>query len=206
MITPSTALVVVNAIYFKGDWAEKFDQEKTSKQLFHVTSSRTVQVDMMFKHFKKTKFGRIDELDCSALELPYKGGELSMLILLPNKKDGLSTLEKNINANQLMSISSSMYPGNVDVSLPKFKLESTFKLNDCLKELGMPDVFDENKADLSGMSSSEQLYVSLVVHKAYVDVNEEGTEAAAATAAVITECSYSIPHKFNADHPFLFVI
>ena len=206
IITDLTALVVVNAIYFKGDWADKFDKGKTSKQPFHVTSSRSVGVDMMFKHFKKTKYGRIDQLACNTLELPYKGGELSMLILLPNKNDGLSSLEKNIDAKQLMSLSSSLYPGNVDVSLPKFKLESTFKLNDCLTELGMPDVFHMDKADLSGMSSSEQLYVSHVVHKAYVDVNEEGTEAAAATAAVIMKRSMPIVHKFTADHPFLFVI
>ena len=97
-----------------------------------------------------------------------------MLILLPNKKDGLSSLEKNIDAKHLMNISSSMFFGNVDVSLPKFKLESTFKLNDYLKELGMPDVFDMDRADLSGMNASEQLYVSHVIHKADVDVNEEG--------------------------------
>ena len=205
-ITPLTAMVVVNAIYFKGDWADKFEKGKTTKQSFYVTSSRTTKVDMMFKHFKKTKYGHIDNLDCSALELPYKGRELSMLILLPNQKDGLSSLEKTLDASHLMSISSSMFGGNVDVSLPKFKLESTFKLNDCLKELGMPDVFDADRADLSGMSTSEQLYVSHVVHKAYVDVNEEGTEAAAATAAVVMKRSMPIVHKFTADHPFLFVI
>ena len=128
-----------------------------------------------------------------------------MLISLPNKKDGLSSLE-NIDAKHLMNISSSMFSGNFDVSLPKFKLESTFKLNDCLKELGMPDVFDMGRADLSGISASEQLYVSHVIHKAYVDVNEEGTEAAAATVAIVAVRSMPIVHKFTADHPFLFVI
>ena len=205
VITDLTALVVVNAIYFKGDWADKFDAKVTSKQPFHVTASKTLQVDMMFKKFKKTKYGRVDKLDCSVLNLPYKGEELSMLIFLPNKKDGLSSLEKHLSVKDLMNIGSSLFPTNVDVSLPKFKLESTFKLNDCLSELGMSDVFNPSKADLSGMSKLE-LYVSHVVHKAYVDVNEEGTEAAAATAAVIMKRSMPITHKFTADHPFLFMI
>ena len=205
-ITDLTALVVVNAIYFKGDWADKFDAKDTRKQSFHVTASKTIQVDMMFKNFEKIKYGHIEHLDCSVLELPYKGGELSMMTLLPNKQDGLSSMEKKLTANDLRSIGSFLRPTNVDVSLPKFKLESTFKLNDCLIELGMPDLFHMNLADLSGMSKTEQLYVSHVVHKAYVDVNEEGTEAAAATAAGIMLCSMPYIQTFMADHPFLFII
>ena len=206
IITDLTALVVVNAIYFKGDWADKFDAKDTRKQPFHVTASKTIQADMMFKSFKKIKYGHIEHLDCSVLELPYKGGELSMITLLPNKQDGLSSMEKKLTANDLMNIGSFLRPTNVNVSLPKFKLESTFKLNDCLTELGMPDVFHMDLANLSGMSKTEQLYVSHVVHKAYVDVNEEGTEAAAATAAVIMKRSMPIIQRFTADHPFLFFI
>ena len=205
-ITDLTALVVVNGIYFKGDWADKFDAKDTRKQPFHVTASKTIQVDMMFKYFEKIKYGHIEHLDCSVLELPYKGGELSMMTLLPNKQDGLSSMVKKLTANDLMSIGSFFRPTNVDVSLPKFKLESKFKLNDCLIELGMPDLFHMNLANLSGMSKTEQLYVSHVVHKAYVDVNEEGTEAAAATAAGIMLCSMPYIQTFMADHPFLFVI
>ena len=160
---------------------------------------------MMFKKFKKTKYGRVDKLDCSVLNLPYKGEELRMMFFLPNKNDGLSSLEKHLSVKDLMNIGSSLSTFNVDVSLPKFKLESTFKLNDCLSELGMPDAFNRAKADLSGMSKLA-LYVSHVVHKAYVDVNEEGTEAAAATAAVIRKKSKPITHRFTADHPFLFMI
>lgn len=209
MLTPEsinefTVLVVVNAIYFKGDWADKFDAIDTSKRPFHTTATKTVTVDMMFKEFKKTKYDQIDELDCSVLVLPYKGKELSMLILLPNKVDGLPALEKRLTAANLMEISSTIFPTDVDVSLPKFKLESTFQLSDCLAELGMSDVFSD-KADLSGMSQSG-LYVSDVIHKAYVDVNEEGTEAAAATAAVVSFNSMPIKRTFRADHPFLFVL
>ena len=205
VITPLTALVVVNAIYFKGDWANQFDKETTSKQAFYVSASKSIKVDMMFKKFKKTKYGRIENLDCSVLSLPYKGEELSMLILLPNKKDGLGFLEKHLTAKELINMDASIRPTTVDVSLPKFKLESSFQLKDCLSELGMPEVFHPDKADLSGMSGM-QLFVSHVVHKAYVDVNEEGTEAAAATAAVIMKRSKPITHRFEADHPFVFVI
>ena len=204
-ITHITRLVVVNAIYFKGDWATKFDAEMTSETAFYVTASKTVQADMMYKHMKKVKYGEIDNLDCTALELPYKGGELSMRILLPNKKDGLASLEAKLTASELMNITPLMFPGEVKVSMPKFKLESTFSLSDCLQQLGMTDAFDPNKANLSGMSDAG-LFVSEVVHKAYVDVNEEGTEAAAATAAVFMLNSMPMVHTFAADHPFLFII
>ena len=110
-----------------------------------------------------------------------------------------------MSVEELINIDSFLSPTTVDVSLPKFKLESTFKLNSVLSELGMTDVFNPKKADLSGMSA-EILYVSHVIHKAYVDINEEGTEAVAATAAVVMLKSMLIPQRFTADHPFLFII
>ena len=196
---------MVNAIYFKGDWADKFDAKMTSKAPFYVSTSKTVQVDMMNKHMGEVKYGAIGGLDCTTLELPYKGNELSMLILLPEKKDGLTSLEAKLTSSEIQNIAQRMFPCEVEVSLPKFKLESIFSLSECLQNLGMTDAFDPTKANLSGMSDAE-LFVSHVVHKAYVDVNEEGTEAAVATAAVIgLECEPELC-EFNADHPFLFII
>ena len=205
MITQATVLVVVNAIYFKGDWAEKFEEKDTTTQSFYVTQEEEIQVNMMYKQFKKLKYGQIDEIDCSVISLPYKGEKLSMLVLLPEKKEGLSFLEKEISAYHLVNMESSMYSTTVNVFLPKFKLESEFQLNDTLSKLGMPDVFDSGKADLSGMSGMD-LYVSHVVHKAYVEVNEKGTEAAAATGAGIMLTSLPMTRNFVADRPFLIVI
>lgn len=199
-----TAMVVVNAIYFKGNWATQFEPRSTKEGNFTKLNAEKVKVKMMQKRMKKVKYGENRSLACKILELPYEGEELAMVIFLPNSNDGLPALEKQLTLNNLLEMVSDTHTGTVDVLLPKFKLETSLELKTVLSALGMPDLFDESSADLSGMG--KDLYVSQVYHKAFVDVNEEGTEAAAATAAVVMKRSIPITHNFSADHPFLFMI
>ncbi|XP_046551363.1 leukocyte elastase inhibitor-like isoform X1 [Haliotis rubra] len=204
-IDPLTAMILVNAIYFKGNWAEKFDPTRTEKGTFKVKPGETVQVDMM-RMKKKFRFGLNDELNCSVLELPYVKEDLSMFFLLPDKDDGLGELESKLNHVSLMEALKRVHKTTVNISMPRFVLESSFEMNEVLKSLGMSDAFDEQKADLSGIDGTRLLYVSKVVHKAFLEVNEEGSEAAAATAVIFMSNSLPIIEPFKADHPFLFLI
>lgn len=205
----NTALVLVNAIYFKGNWNNKFEKRLTKSEDFFKTSTEKVSVDMMFIK-KSFKLRQDSKHDCQILELPYEGSCLSMFIILPNQIDGIEALHKSLSSDFLQSIieNQQFHSGEVEVKLPKFKMESSFELKQHLSALGMADLFDSNKADLSGISDCP-LFVSEVFHKAFVEVNEEGTEAAAATAAVVmTRCAIvrMPPLRFIANHPFMFLI
>ena len=205
VITPLTAMVLANAIYFKGDWQDKFSSDLTERRDFKLSSGDAVSVDMMSKTFKKAFYGEDTRLSCKVLQLPYKGAEISMIIFLPNTNDDLSALEGELSGQVLTGLISNLNEMQVAVSLPKFKVETSYQLAELLAKLGMPDLFDMDKADLSKMSQ-EQLFVSHVIHKAFIEVNEEGSEAAAATAAVIQRRSLPIVMQFVADHPFMYVI
>ncbi|XP_057897549.1 serpin B6-like [Melospiza georgiana] len=212
-----TRLVLVNAIYFKGNWEEQFNKASTREWPFHINKNETKPVQMMFKEatFNMTYIG---DLQTKILELPYVGNELSMIILLPDAiqdgSTGLERLERELTLEKLMGwISPEMMSSTeVKVYLPRFKLEENYDLKPILRSMGMPDAFESGKADFSGMSlvisPGNELVLSEVVHKSFVEVNEEGTEAAAATAMLFCEGSeiiMSIP-EFTADHPFLFFI
>ncbi|XP_058687095.1 uncharacterized protein LOC131575525 [Poecile atricapillus] len=206
-----TRLVLVNAIYFKGNWEEQFDKQSTSERPFQINKNETKPVQMMFKEarFNMTYIG---DFQTKILELPYVGNELSMIILLPDSiqdgSTGLERLERELTYEKLIDwINPEMMDSTkVRVSLPRFKLEEDYDLKPLLRSMGMLDAFDSGKADFSGISSGDQLVLSEVVHKSFVEVNEEGTEAAAATAAVMMmRCSMRVP-EFTADHPFLFFI
>uniref|UniRef100_A0A8D2P715 Leukocyte elastase inhibitor n=1 Tax=Zosterops lateralis melanops TaxID=1220523 RepID=A0A8D2P715_ZOSLA len=206
-----TRLVLVNAIYFKGNWEEKFNKESTSERAFHINKNETRPVQMMFKEadFNMTYIG---DLQTKILELPYVGNEVSMIILLPDAiqdgSTGLERLERELTYEKLIDwINPEMMDSTkVRVSLPRFKLEENYDLKPLLISMGMSDAFDSGKADFSGISSGKELVLSEVVHKSFVEVNEEGTEAAAATAAVmLMRCAMIVP-EFTADHPFLFFI
>jgi serpin B len=208
-------LVLTNAIYFKGDWGNRFDKKNTREEDFTVAAEKKANVPLMQqKNVKvplmqqKTVFGYKEEETLQVLEMPYAGQELSMVVLLPKSIDGLPDLEKAISMERLAGLLSELPTCEVITFLPKFKLETSFALASTLEALGMKLAFSE-QADFSGISGKEDLFISAVVHKAYVDVNEEGTEAAAATAAVckaeVTPGEPSIP-VFRADHPFLFLI
>ncbi|KFR12229.1 Serpin B6 [Opisthocomus hoazin] len=206
-----TRLVLVNAIYFKGNWETQFDKESTVEMPFHINKKETKPVQMMFKkdRFNMTYIG---DFKTQILELPYVGNELSMLILLPNaiqdESTGLEALERELTYEKLIDwINPEMMDcTEVKVSLPRFKLEEDYDLKPLLSSMGMPDAFDLSKADFSGISAGRELALSEVVHKSFVEVNEEGTEAAAATAGVMMlRCALIVP-EFTADHPFLFFI
>lgn len=207
-----TRLVLVNAIYFKGKWERQFNVQATRELPFKINKKVNKPVQMMNQ---KAKFplAFIPEMKCRILEMSYMGGELSMLIMLPveieDETTGLEQLEKNLTYEKFMEWTrpDMMDTVEVQVSLPRFKLEETYDLKTLLISMGMVDAFDMGSCDFSRMSPSNDLVLSEVVHKAFVDVNEEGTEAAAATAAIMMmRCAVLPPERFIADHPFLFFI
>ena len=206
-IKPLTRLVLTNAIYFKGDWDEQFDAKLTEDADFVVSADRRVRVPMMTR---KARFGYAQTPEVQILQMPYKGDDLSMVVVLPRANDGLAALEKSLSTGRLAGWIGAIRPRQeATVFLPKFKLESQFSLNAVLQSMGMKLAFSPGGADFSGISPSEghELSISDVVHKAYVDVNEEGTEAAAATGAVIGVTSVPAQRTiFRANHPFLFLI
>ncbi|KAF0878083.1 SPB6 protein, partial [Crocuta crocuta] len=206
-VDPMTSLILVNAIYFKGNWDSQFNKRQTMERPFKVSKNEEKPVQMMFKKstFKMTYIG---EIFTQILVLPYVGKELNMIIMLPDENTDLKTVEKEITYEKFTEWTrpDMLDEEEVEVFLPRFKLEENYDMGNILCALGMTDAFDQGKADFSGMSSRKDLYLSKVVHKSFVEVNEEGTEAAAATAAIMMlRCARIMP-RFCADHPFLFFI
>lgn len=205
MLTPMSRLVLVNAIYFKGRWANQFKKSTTTNAPFSVTNDRKVQSPLMNI---TDNFNYAEPEGLQVLELPYVSNDVSMVVLLPREIDGLKTLESSLTVSKLDEWLAQLHSQKVNVFLPKFKLTEQFTLADTLARMGMPIPFSP-QADLSGMDGTRDLYISAVVHKAYVDVNEEGTEAAAATGVGVTAMSAHRPEPipvFRADHPFIFLI
>lgn len=202
-LNASARLVLTNAIYFKGDWASKFMAEATQDAPFHMGDNKRVDAPLMFQ---QGLFSHATADGLQVLELPYAGGDLSMLVLLPDNPDGLADLEQRLTAENLSQWTADLLPNEVLVYLPKFRLSGEFELADALHALGMVAAFDPARADFSGISGSRELFLSAAIHKAFVDVNEEGTEAAAATAIVGMTGAAPTIHEFRADHPFAFLI
>jgi serpin B len=210
-VTPLTRLILTNAIYFKAAWADQFEKNGTKNEDFHLAAGKTIQAPMMhnsggYEYFKGPGF--------KALLLPYEKDEISMLVLLPDNVDGLPALEHSLSAGNLEKwIASLSYAHEVVVSLPRFKITRQFELSSMLEGLGMKTAFDPNAADFSAMTGDRSLVISAAIHKAYIDLDENGTEAAAATAVVV-EMATAMPPRypppppivFTADHPFLFLI
>jgi serpin B len=199
-----TRLVLTNAVYFKGNWARQFKEDKTKDAPFTLASGQKVDVPIMNQ---TAEFNYLETEHFQALELPYVDEELSLIVLLPRDFNGLDELEKTLNAENLSKWLSGLRKSEVVVSIPKFKTTSQFSLASVLKSMGMVDAFTD-AADFSGMNGGRDLSISAVIHKAYVDINEEGTEAAAATAVTIrlTSMGPTPTPVFRADHPFLFLI
>jgi serpin B len=205
LLTSDTKLVLTNAIYFKGTWSTQFDKAATLNEPFHVTAARVENVPMM-RH--TASYGYAENRDFQAIKLPYKGNELSMIILLPRHADGLSKLERKLSPKTLSDCLGKLSDQEVDVSIPRFRATGQFELNNILASMGMTDAFSA-RADFSGIVQRKSLMISNVIHSAFLAVNEEGAEAAAATAVgesksvMIKEAP---PQVFRADHPFLFII
>jgi serpin B len=206
-----TRLVITNAVYFKGTWVTQFDKNTTRETRFRVSPEKTANVKMMQRTDENAVYRYTQTDDLQVLALPYAHGggkELSMLVLLP-KDDNLTAAERALDPVKYAGIQNSLVSQRVKIFLPKFRIETTAHLPKTLAAMGMPTAFS-GSADFSGMDSSQYLYIEDIIHKAYIDMNEEGTEAAAATA-VIMWGKGSVPEEptvpvFNADHPFLFII
>lgn len=201
-LTPLTMLVLTNAIYFKGYWSSQFKKENTKDTPFKLITGEEVDTPIMYQ---KAEFNYAEDDITQILEMSYIGNKLSMIILLPKKENGLKQLEGRFTIENFRSWISMLREQEVNVWVPKFKVTSRFYLEEILKEMGMSDAFSCPPADFSGMIRRKDLFISHVIHKAFVDVNEEGTEAAAATAVVVMK-GISMPKTFKADHPFIFMI
>jgi serpin B len=212
-VKPDTRLALVNALYFLGDWLKPFEKEVTRPQAFFTSATRKKDVPTMHNS-EQLRFAQKE--GWKALELPYKGGQMSMLLVLPDAVDGIAALESSLTAPGLDAIVKSLAATKVIVSLPKFTVDppSSLALADTLVKMGMPIAFDRQKADFTGIANPpdlrERLVISDVFHKAFVKVDEKGTEAAAATAVMMAKAGAMPPREtpveFKADHPFLFFI
>ncbi len=199
-----TRLVLTNAIYFKGNWASQFKPAETKPLPFQVLQGKPVKTPLMHQ---LAEFGYHETDDAQVLSIPYQGKALSMIVILPRQADGLTAIEGKLDGEALKGWTEDLRQRKVSVYLPQFKIESAFSLSKQLSELGMKDAFDSERADLSGMDGSRDLFIKEVIHKSFVEVNEEGTEAAAATGVVVgVRSAPAPPPEFRADHPFLFFI
>ncbi|MEE9910516.1 MAG: serpin family protein [Deltaproteobacteria bacterium] len=203
----NSVCVLLNAVYFKGIWASPFQKSRTSDALFTVSSSQRVTVPLMHQ---KDKFKMLTFADFQMVDIPYEGRNLSMVVLLPRAVDGLAGLEKLLSIQNLTGWLSTLDANDaeeINLYLPKFQFETGYDLVAPFMKMGMKDAFALSKADFSGMGWRKgALYISQIKHKAVVEVNEEGTEAAAATAVEMATKSMPFNPEFRADHPFFFLI
>jgi serine protease inhibitor len=201
-----TTLVLCNAIYFKGKWATPFDPKATAPAPFVISAGRSVQVPTMSQ---KLNLRSRDAGDFKLFALPYTGGDLSLVILLPKAVDGLTALEQQLSADRLQKWLAGLDAApesKAVVYLPRFKLNCRLELAKELAAMGMPSAFVLHSADFSGMTGTRGLNISDVVHQAFVEVSEEGTEAAVATAVVMDRAEEDPVQVFQVDHPFMFLI
>jgi serpin B len=198
-----TRLVLTNAIYFNAAWEYPFDGNITAGGPFYLLDGGQVSVPMM----KQTEsFGYTKGKGYQAVELLYDGGELSMVILLP-EAGNFEAFEEGLHAQQVDAIINDLQDTRVTLTMPKFEFDSEFRLNDTLAEMGMPIAFSPGDADFSGMTGNRELFISDVIHKAFVSVDEAGTEAAAATAVIMMRAAVSKPPvEVTIDRPFIFLI
>jgi len=206
IIDDQTRVILTNAIYFRGLWLLPFNPEFTRPEKFYLPDGQEIEVPMMRLLGDRARFFYMENEEVQMLEMLYEGRDLSMLILLPRHKT-LTALEDKLSAEIIKEWEKNLKEERVDVYLPRFKMETKYFLKEKLKAMGMGLAFS-SKADFSGINGQRDLYIQQVIHQAFVEVNEEGTEAAAATGVLIGRTAY-IPEKryvFRADHPFIFMI
>ena len=208
-INPLTRLVLTNAVYFKGKWATPFEEILTQEKDFNASTGAKIKCQMMNI---KDNFGYAQTADYQALELPYEDNDLSMMVILP-QTGKMAAVENDLSMEKFAAIKNDLKSELANVFLPKFKFDTSYNMNQTLAKMGMPAAFDDANADFSGMydktKTPENLYIGLVIHKAYIDVYEEGTEAAAATGVAMQTTAVMEPPQakiFNANRPFIFAI
>jgi serpin B len=202
-LKPVTRLVLTNAIYFKADWRSQFKKRSTRERVFNVSAGKQVKVPTMCQ-MSRFPYAQCDGF--KVLEMPYKGDELAMVVLLPDRKSSLDVLEKKLTAKTLEDSVRKLRAQRVLVYLPKFEMTLSLSLKDYLEAMGMTDAFKFGPADFSGMDGTRYLYIAAIVHKAFVRVDEKGTEAAAATAVMMAGGGRPKYQQFTADRPFVFLI
>ena len=201
-IDPLTRLVLTNAIYFNAAWANNFEKNATQPADFHLADGSVIKAPMMHQ---TEHLGYAEGSGFQAVTLPYDGRELEMVVLVP-EEGKFAEFEKSLNEGKMASIINGITPKQVALSLPSFKYESEFSLGKVLADMGMPIAFS-SQADFSGMTGNRELSISEVVHKAFVSVDESGTEAAAATAVIMRATAMPVmPLEVTVDHPFIFLI
>ena len=210
-IDATTRLVITNAVYFNGSWKYPFLPNSTRDAKFTISPSETVDVKMMAQTSESLKFNYTETDQLQMVEMPYNHGtglELSMLVILP-KGDNLSAVEHSLDTTFISGLRNGLQPQLVYIYLPKYRIETQYRMDPVLRDMGMPTAFS-SQSDFSGMDGSRNLSISTVVHKAYIEVDEKGTKAAAATGVVmVLGQAYHEPENpilFRADHPFLFII
>ncbi len=202
-LSADTRLVFVNTLYFKGQWASRFARRHTHSKPFRISSERSVSVPMMWQ----SQVALYAESEAAQMvELPYVGSDFSMIVLLPRSPDGLKALEAQLGWKQITNWVAAAGVRTVDLELPRFKITSRLPLIQPLTKLGLTDAFDPAKADFTGMTSRRPLWISFLHQCTIVEVNEEGTVAAAATSGGLACSAQPRPATFHADHPFLFFI
>jgi serpin B len=208
LLDADTRLVLTNAVYFKAEWVTPFAPGHTTGRPFHPAPGRSKDVPTMSQAMP-AGYGETEALQ--VLELPYRtqvpSRDLAMVVVLPRTVDGLAAVERELTPARLAAILALLRPQRVSVELPRFKVNAAVALRPILARLGMPLAFDGRRADFSGITATERLHLSAVLHRAFVTVDEQGTEAAAATGPVMSHMSMARRSvAFRADHPFLFFI
>ncbi|XP_053709552.1 antithrombin-III [Synchiropus splendidus] len=208
VLDTNTILVLVNTIYFKGQWKHKFGKEDVFSSDFHINAGRKCSVSMMYQE-TKFRYGNFLEDKVQLLEMPYLGDDITMVLLLPSRDTTLREVEANFDLKKFNTWVDNMKEITVSVNIPRFQVEDSFSLKDKLRKMGLTDLFDPDKASLPGMleDGSMSLFISDAFHKAFLEVNEEGSEAAASTAIVAVGRSFNLDREiFLADRPFLLFI
>lgn len=202
-ISPVTQLIITNAVYFNGNWVHPFDKNMTRNESFTTGEGKIIEIPMMYHGGYEFHSNYLETDDMQALELPYQGERISMIILLP-KKDNITAFERSLSLERLAELRKGLDIALVEMHIPKFKLSTKYSLADSLKEMGLMVPFTQ-EADFSGINGKNNLFLNDIIHQAFVDVNEVGTEASAATAMAIKGGELRV-NIFKADHPFIFII